>query len=175
MLSLQLRMMLLVTVLFSIIYGIVVMIGTAAGVGNFYFYLIFAAGMMFVQYMIGPKMVEWQMKVRYIKAADNPELYRMVEDQVRIAGIPMPKVCISPVPIPNAFAFGRSQKDGRVCVTEGIMRLLNPDELRAVIGHELTPEKLKVFVAGSYVPVSFMMPVIMPSSQIDWYSSRTLS
>lgn len=49
----------------------------------------------------------------------------------------MPKICISPIPIPNAFAFGRGRGDGRVCVTEGILRLLNEDELKAVLGHEL--------------------------------------
>src|SRR3990167_6517306 len=77
------------------------------------------------------------MRLRYISREDNPHLYAMVEDQARRAGLPMPKVCISPIGIPNAFAFGRGRRDGRVCVTEGILRLLDEDELRAVIGHEL--------------------------------------
>ena len=45
----------------------------------------------------------------------------------RDAGIPKPKVGIAKIPIPNAFAFGRSTRDGRVCVTEGILKLLNGD------------------------------------------------
>jgi heat shock protein HtpX len=62
----------------------------------------------------------------------------MVAELARAAGIPKPKVGISKLTIPNAFAFGRWQGDGRVCVTEGILRLLKKDELRAVLGHEIS-------------------------------------
>jgi heat shock protein HtpX len=60
-----------------------------------------------------------------------------VEDQACRAEIPMPRVCVSELDIPNAFAFGRGIRDGRVCVTQGIVRLLNDEELKAVIGHEI--------------------------------------
>lgn len=135
---LQLRMWLLLAVLFSIIYAVMVVVGTSMGFQGFGFYLILSFGMMFLQYMIGPKIVEWTMRIRYVKRAESPELHDMIEDQARRAGIPVPKVCISQMPIPNAFAFGRSRKDGRVCVTEGIMRLLSKEELKAVIGHEIS-------------------------------------
>lgn len=137
MFSLQLRMWLLLAVLFSIIYAVAVMIGTSMGITNFYFYLGISLAFMLIQYLIGPKLVEWSMKIRYIKREENPGLYAMVEDQAQRAQIKTPRVCISQVPIPNAFAFGRGQGDGRVCVTEGIMRLLNQEELKAVIGHEV--------------------------------------
>ena len=98
--------------------------------------------MMFVQYMIGPKMVESSMKVRYITEGENPRLYRMVEEQARLAGLKKtPKVGTCPTPMPNAFAFGRSKGDARVCVTDGIMNLLSEDELKAVIGHEISHVK----------------------------------
>jgi len=135
---LQLRMWLLMVVLFAIIYAVMVVVGTALGINNFYFYLWLSFGMMFFQYLIGPKMVEWSMRVKYLKREENPRLFQMVEQMAKSAGIPVPKIGISPIPIPNAFAFGRGRGDGRVCVTEGIMRLLNEEELRAVIGHELT-------------------------------------
>lgn len=138
MFSLQMRMWLLVAILFAIIYAVVVMIATAMGIGSFYFYLIFSLFLMFIQFLVGPKIVEWSMRVRYIKREEYPQLYAMVEDQAQRARIPMPRVCVSPVAIPNAFAFGRTLNDGRVCVTEGIMRLLNADELKAVIGHEVS-------------------------------------
>lgn len=137
MISLQTRMFLLLTVLFAIIYAVIVMIGTAMGIGNFYFYLVISVLMMVGQYLIGPKIVEWSMRVRYIKRQDAPELFDMVEEQAQRAGIPVPRVCISDLNIPNAFAFGRGVSDGRVCVTRGIMDLLNGEELKAVIGHEL--------------------------------------
>ncbi|MEI7999431.1 MAG: zinc metalloprotease HtpX [Candidatus Omnitrophota bacterium] len=137
MFSLQLRMALLLAVLFGIVYAIIVMIGTTMGVTNFYFYLVLSIGMMLVQYMIGPKIVEWTMRVKYIEKKDAPELFEMVTDQARRAEIPMPRVCISDLDIPNAFAFGRGIHDGRVCVTQGIMKLLDKNELKAVIGHEI--------------------------------------
>ena len=138
MFSLQLRMTLLLAALFGIIYAVVVMVGSAMGITNFYVYFFISFFFMFLQYMIGPKMVEWSMHVRYVKREDYPRLYDMVEDLARRAHIPMPKIAVSDVAIPNAFAFGRSQSDGRVCVTEGIMNLLNEEELKAVLGHELT-------------------------------------
>ena len=54
------------------------------------------------------------------------------------AGIPKPKVGVSKLSVANAFAFGRTVRDGRVCLTQGIQRLLNKDELKAVIGHEIS-------------------------------------
>ena len=135
--SLQLRMWFLLAVLFGIVYSVVVMVGTAMGVNDFNFYLIVSFVFMVVQYLIGPKIVEWTMHIKYIKPSDNPRLYAMVQEQAKRANISMPKVCISPVAIPNAFAFGRGFGDGRVCVTEGILKLLDEAELKAVLGHEI--------------------------------------
>lgn len=135
--SLQLRMMLLLAALFGIVYAVMVMVGTALGMTDFTSYFVLALGMMFIQYMIGPSIVEWTMRVKYVTREDAPGLYAMIEDQANRAGIPMPKVCVSGMDIPNAFAFGRGMGDGRVCVTRGIVRLLSDEELKAVIGHEV--------------------------------------
>ena len=93
---LQLRMWFLLTVLFAIVYAIVVMIGTALGMQNFYMYLFIAFAMMAVQYFLGPKIVEWTMGVRYVRREDYPELYAAVEEQSVRAGIPMPRVYVIP-------------------------------------------------------------------------------
>ena len=124
---LKLRMWLLVTILFGIIYALMVMIGTQLGIGNFYFYLFISLAMMFIQYMLGPKIVEWTMRVKYVKKEDYPQLYNTVEGLAGKAGIPTPKIGIAQIALPNAFAFGRSINDGRVCVTEGILKLLSED------------------------------------------------
>ena len=137
MLSLQTQMFLLLATLFAIIYAVIVMLGTAMGVGNFYFYLFVSFFMMFIQYLIGPKIVEWSMRIKYVTKNEYPKLYAMIEEMAHKANLPMPRICISSMPIPNAFAFGRGKKDGRVCVTEGILQLLNQEELKAVLGHEL--------------------------------------
>jgi len=125
--------------MFAIVYAIVSMVAYGFfGVSDFNFYLVLSLVMMFFQYMIGPKMVEWSMRVRYLNAGEQPELQQMVTELSRQANIPSPRIGISQVSLPNAFAFGRWKSDGRVCVTEGILRLLEPEELRAVLGHEIT-------------------------------------
>jgi heat shock protein HtpX len=138
MFSLNLRMMMLVGILFGILYVIVTLFMQAMGVTSFSAYVVFAVFIMLIQYMIGPKIVEMTMRIRYIKREDYPWLYEMVRELSRKAQIPMPKIGISQRPVPNAFAFGRSIKDGRVCVTSGIMDLLDRDELKAVLGHEIS-------------------------------------
>lgn len=132
------RMFLLTAVMFAILYGVIVGIGAWAGIGNAVSYLVLALGFLGLQYLISPSLVGWIMKVRWVSAEEEPELHRMVEELAREAGLPKPKVGISQLSIPNAFAFGRTQHDGRVCVTHGILSLLNKDELRAVLGHEIS-------------------------------------
>lgn len=155
---LQIRMWLLIGVLFSLVYAVVVMLGTAMGIGSFYFYAIFSLLLMFIQFMAGPKIVEWSMRLRYVKRQEYPQLYAMVEDQANKAGIPLPRVCVSAMNIPNAFAFGRGRHDGRVCVTEAITRLLSAEELKAVIGHEVTHLKNRDVVTITLLSV---IPLIM--------------
>lgn len=138
MFGLKLRMYLLLSVLFGIVYMIVTIVGANLGVTNFYFYLGLSLVFMAIQYAIGPKLVEWLMHVKYVTKTEYPQLHQMIEDMARKAGIPKPSVGISEIALPNAFAFGRGLSDGRVCVTDGLLKLLKEDELRAVIGHELS-------------------------------------
>lgn len=160
---LKLRLYLVMALLFAIVYGIVVLVVNLIGIrglSNFYFYGIFASFMLFIQYMIGPKMVEWSMHVKYVSEQEHPALHRMVGELARDARIPKPKVGIARIPIPNAFAFGRWAKDGRVCVTEGIMNLLDEKELRSVLAHEISHLKHKdVFV----ITMISVIPMIL------WY------
>lgn len=157
--SLQLRMWLLVSVLFGLIYAILVILGTQfLHISGFYFYLFLSLAIMFIQYLLGPKIVEWTMRVKYIKREDSPRLFQMVESLSRRANIPMPKVGIAQIEIPNAFAFGRSIRDGRVCVTQGILNLLGDDELRAVLGHELSHLKNRDVLT---ITILSVIPMIM--------------
>jgi len=135
---LKLRLYIIMTVLFALVYGLVVLAASMMGISGFFFYGVIASVMMFIQYMIGPKMVEWSMGVKYVSESEAPALHRMVAELARNAGIPKPKVGVARIPIPNAFAFGRWAGDGRVCVTEGIMSLLEEKELRAVLAHEIS-------------------------------------
>ncbi|MFC1948979.1 zinc metalloprotease HtpX [Chloroflexota bacterium] len=134
---LQTRMFLLVALLFGILYGVITGIGTWMGAGGAIPYLILAFAFLGFQYLIGPSLVSWTMKVKWVSEKEAPELHKMVAELAEQAGLHKPKVGISEMDIPNAFAFGRTRRDGRVCVTRGILKLLNHDELRAVLGHEL--------------------------------------
>ena len=152
------RMYLLMATLFGIIYAVVSVAGYALGIVNFYFYLFLALAIASVQYMIGPKIVEWSMHVRYLKEGENPRIQSMVRDLAAKAGLSMPRVGVSQVAIPNAFAFGRSRKDARICVTEGIMGLLNDDEMRAVLGHEMSHIKNRDVLT---ITVLSVVPIIL--------------
>lgn len=131
-------MYLLIAALFAILYGVIVGVGNWMGVGNAITYLVLALFFIGIQYLIGPALVGWTMKVRWVSEQEEPQLHRMVEDLSRQANLPKPKVGVSEMSMPNAFAYGRTQKDGRICVTRGIMGILSTDELRAVLGHEMS-------------------------------------
>jgi heat shock protein HtpX len=151
---LKLRLYLVMTLLFGIIYGLLVIVAGIFNMGGtFYIYAILASVMMFIQYMIGPKIVEWSMGVKYMTEAQAPALHKMVTELARDAKIPKPRICIAATKLPNAFAFGRWASDGRVCVTEGIMNLLNEKELRAVLAHEISHLKNRDVVVITMISV----------------------
>lgn len=136
--TLKLRLWLAMILLFGLLYMIVTLISYYLGFGGPLIYAIFAFVIILAQFMLGPKMVELTMRVKYVSEIEAPRLHQMVEDLAMKAGIPKPKIGISEINIPNAFAFGRSKKDGRVCVTRGILNLLDGEELQAVLGHEIS-------------------------------------
>lgn len=161
---LQVRMYLLIAVLFGIIYALVSLVGAAMGIGNFLFYGILASAMMLAQYMLGPKIVEWSMKVEYVSEEDYPELHKTVAELAKKAGLPKPRVGISRISLPNAFAFGRWSSDSRVCVTEGILKLLDKKELKAVLGHEISHVKNRDVLVITLISVVPM---------IAWYIAQS--
>lgn len=134
---LQTRMYLLVALMFAILYGVITGLGTYMGAGNAMFYVVLAFGFIGLQYLIGPAIVGWTMRIKWVSEKEEPELHRMVAELAEASHLPKPKVGVSQLSIPNAFAFGRTQRDGRVCVTRGILRLLSREELKAVLGHEM--------------------------------------
>ncbi|MGZ7117918.1 MAG: M48 family metalloprotease, partial [Methanobacterium sp.] len=136
--KLKLRLWLATILLFGLLYAIITAIAYYFGFRGPFAFAIFAFVIIFIQYLIGPKMVEATMRVRYVSEAEAPRLHQIVEDLAVKADIPKPRIGISETSVPNAFAFGKSKGDGRICVTRGILNLLNEQELKAVLGHEMS-------------------------------------
>jgi heat shock protein HtpX len=143
---------------------VMTIIGVRLGITNFYFYLVLSLFLMFIQYIIGPKIVEWAMRVKYVDENTHPKLHQMVEELSQKARIPKPRVGIAQISLPNAFAFGRGLSDGRVCVTEGIMKLLNEDELKAVLGHEISHLKNR-----DVLTITILSVIPMVLYRIAWH------
>ena len=121
---LQTRMFLLVAILFGILYGVITGIGTWMGAGSAITYIIIGFAFLGFQYLISPWIVGRSMRIKWVSEKEAPELHQMVAELAKEARLPKPKVGISQLTIPNAFAFGRTERDGRVCVTRGILNLL---------------------------------------------------
>jgi len=154
--GMQTKMWLLVVLMFGILYGLITGIGSYLGAGSAISYIILAVLFMGLQYLIGPSLVSMMMRVKWVSEKEEPELHRVVAELAQKAGIPKPKVGISQLSVPNTFAFGKTQADGRVCVTQGILRLLSKDELKAVIGHEISHLKhrdMPVITLRSVIPL----------------------
>ncbi len=99
-----------------------------------------------LQYLIGPAMVRWSTRLRYLKPGENPWLETTVKDLAERSAIPPPKLAIVPDQTPNAFVFGRTTRGATLAVHEGLLKQLNQAEIRGVIGHELGHIKHKDFV-----------------------------
>lgn len=99
---------------------------------------VLAAILNFVSYWFSDKIVLAMYRAKPVSAADAPELNAIVEQLAARANIPMPRLYVIPTDAPNAFATGRNPQHAAVAVTDGILRLLNKEELTGVLAHELS-------------------------------------
>ena len=123
--------------LLGLVYAVLIGVLFAAGVGALLIAVI-AGGLFLVQFFTSDKIALLSMGAREASPAQAPELHAIIDRLCVQANLPKPRVAIADTPMPNAFAVGRSPKSSTVCVTTGILNLLSPAELEAVLGHELT-------------------------------------
>lgn len=132
-------------------------------------YLSIALVMVLVQFALSDKMVLASMRAKVVSPAEAPKLHKMVDELSMKAGIPKPKVAISDMSTPNAFATGRSQKHAAVAVTTGLLNILDDDELEGVLAHEISHIKTKDVVVMTYA--SFFLIVAATLSSFLMFSA----
>jgi heat shock protein HtpX len=137
--GLQARILLTIFLL-GLVYAILIAALIAAGAGAVTIAIV-AAGLFALQLFTSDKIALYSMGAREVGPNDGPEartLHAIVERLCIQANVPKPRIAIAQTPMPNAFAIGRSPKSATVCATTGILNLLSPGELEAVLGHEIT-------------------------------------
>jgi heat shock protein HtpX len=110
------------------------------------------------QWLLSPYLVGAIYRVKEMPANENPELHRIVEELSFKSQISKPKLMLSHIALPNAFAYGSPLTGNRVAVTEGLLKSLDTGEVEAVIGHELGHLKhrdVQVMMAVSFLPALF--------------------
>jgi len=129
--------MLLTLFLLGLVYAVLIGVLFAAGAGAVTIAVI--AGVLFlIQFFTSDKIALLSMGAREVSPQQAPELHAVIERLCIQANLPKPRVAIAETSMPNAFAVGRSPKTATVCVTTGLLNLLEPAELEGVLGHELT-------------------------------------
>jgi heat shock protein HtpX len=111
--------------------------------------LILSAVMNFGSYWFSDKIVLALYRAKEIPVRENPRLHEMVEELAQKANLPKPRLYRVNLPVPNAFATGRNEKHAVVAVTSGILQLLNENELRGVLAHELSHIKNRDILISS--------------------------
>ena len=112
-----------------------------------YIALVFAAVSNIVAYYFSDKIAI--ASVQGQEVGPEHELYQVVQELTERANLPMPRVYVSPQPAPNAFATGRNPKHAAVCATEGLLEMLNRDEVAGVMAHELAHVKHRDILISS--------------------------
>jgi heat shock protein HtpX len=121
----------------------------------------FIAVFLFAQFFFSDKLALYSMGAKEVSEEEYPELHSTIGRLSQQADLPKPKVAVADSRVPNAFATGRSQKNSAVCVTSGLLRTLNRDELEGVIAHELAHVKnrdvMVMTIASFLSTVAFMI------------------
>ncbi len=119
--------------------AIIILFGKAiGGTQGMQIALLMAAAMNFFSYWFSDKIVLRMYGASEVTPQEAPELHAMVADLAREAGVPVPRLFVIPQDTPNAFATGRNPEHAVVAVTQGIVSLLSPAELKGVLAHEMS-------------------------------------
>jgi heat shock protein HtpX len=117
---------------------LLMLVGSALGGQRGMIFALIVAGVMnFTAYFFSDKIALATYRAQGVTREQLPRVYNVVERMTQRIGLPMPKIYVIPTDSPNAFATGRNPSHASVAVTEGILNLLNDEELEGVLAHEL--------------------------------------
>lgn len=146
----------------AIIFGLSTLVFTVimslAGVFDLLMLGVLVVAFNIIQWLISPYLVGAIYRVRELPASENPQLHQMVDSLSQRSKISKPRLMLSQIPIPNAFAYGSPLTGNRVAVTQGLLKSLDEDEVEAVIGHELghlRHRDVQVMMVVSFLPALF--------------------
>lgn len=156
------------TLLLGLLTGLLVAIGAlVGGRSGMLVALAVASVMNFLSFWFSDRIVLAMYGAQPLDEASAPGLYRIVRTLATKARIPMPRLYLIPSPAPNAFATGRSPRHAAVAVTEGILRLMNEEELEGVLAHELS-HVLNRDVLTSTIAATLAGAVVMLANMAQW-------
>ncbi|MGC8651872.1 MAG: zinc metalloprotease HtpX [Candidatus Micrarchaeia archaeon] len=141
---------------FGVIYALLFLLGVSA-LGM----LIFAALYFAFQWYVSPKAIALFARLKYIGDSEYPGLHKMVYELASAAQVPVPRIAISPSKDPNAFVFGRTRKGATLAVHQGLLDVLNEDELRAVLAHEIGHIKHNDFTVMTFISFIPMLAMLI--------------
>src|SRR5258708_6790665 len=150
----------------------------AIGVGNWVggqngmiYALVFAGVMNFVSYFFSDKIALAMYSAQPVTREQLPRVYQVVERLTQRTGLPMPKIYVIPTDSPNAFATGRNPKHASIAVTQGILTLLDDEELEAVLAHELGHVRNRDILTSS-VAATLAGAITMLARLEFWFGGR---
>src|ERR1019366_4502206 len=156
------------TILLGALTGLLMLIGgMVGGRHGVQVALIIAVAMNFFSYWFSDKMVLAAYGAKPIDASSAPEVFSIVQELALQAHIPMPRLYLIDSDTPNAFATGRNVRQAAIAVTRGIMRICTREELKGVIGHELSHVTNHDILTSS-IAATMAGAVMMIGSMVRW-------
>jgi len=156
-------------VLLAAFGGLIMGIGSLFGQSGLVIGLVIALAVTGGSYWFSDRIAVAAARAVPLPEAEAPQLYAMVRELAARAEMPMPRLYLSPEAQPNAFATGRNPQRAVVCVTRGILEVLDPEELRGVLAHELSHVRNRDILIGS-VAAALAMVVTFLARMVMWGS-----
>jgi len=156
------------TFLLAALTALIILIGRMfGGSQGMMIAFVFAVIMNLGSYWFSDKIVLAMYRAQPLDENRAPQIYGMVRELAAQANLPMPRIYMIPQDTPNAFATGRNPQNAVVAVTEGLWRLLTPEEIRGVLAHELSHVKNRDILIGS-IAATLAGVVMMLANMARW-------